>query len=239
MTLRERVGSALAHESAFGRRITIGLQALIALDMVAFSLGTVPSIQARWERPLWWFEVGVVSIFSTEYLLRLLSAKRPARFALSFFGIIDLVAILPFYLALETSLRPIRALRLLRVFRTLKVIRYSRAARRLLTALRMAAEEMVVFACASGIVLYLAAVGIYHCERDAQPEVFSSVLDGLWWAIATLTTVGYGDAYPVTACGRIFTGLILVLGLGVVAVPTGLFAAALATARKSDEDADE
>jgi voltage-gated potassium channel len=101
--------------------------------------------------------------------------------------------------------------------------------------LSIAKEEILVFLFFAFFILFIAAYGIYHFENPAQPKAFSSILDGLWWALATLTTVGYGDVYPITAEGKIFTGLILIVGLGVVAVPTGLIASAITKARALEE----
>jgi voltage-gated potassium channel len=98
-------------------------------------------------------------------------------------------------------------------------------------AFLIAREELILFGFTALIMFYLASVGIYYFEHDAQPEVFASVFHSLWWAVATLTTVGYGDIYPITIGGKIFTFVVLMLGLGFVAVPTGLFASALSSAR--------
>jgi voltage-gated potassium channel len=135
------------------------------------------------------------------------------------------------------DLRSIRTFRLLRLFRIFKLARYSAAIRRFHVAIRIAKEEIVLFLGATLILLYLAAVGIYYFESDAQPEKFGSVFHSLWWAVVTLTTVGYGDVYPITVGGRIFTFLILVIGLGVISVPAGLVASALAKARQLEDDA--
>ena len=102
-------------------------------------------------------------------------------------------------------------------------------------AIAVAREEAILFMLATTILLYLAAVGIYYFEHEVQPEAFSSIPHSLWWAVATLTTVGYGDVYPVTAAGKIFTFVILMLGLGIVAVPAGLVASALSQVRKDEE----
>jgi voltage-gated potassium channel len=149
---------------------------------------------------------------------------------------IDLMAILPAYLRLTFDLRSLRALRLLRIFRALKLVRYGRAVRRFHLAFRMVKEELILFLTVAGIVVYLSAVGIYYFENEAQPEQFTSVPESLWWAVVTLTTVGYGDSYPITTGGRIFTFFVLVVGLGIVAVPSGLFAAALTRARELEPD---
>jgi len=123
---------------------------------------------------------------------------------------------------------------LLRLFRIFKLFRYSKAINRFYRAFIIAKEELVLFTFASLILLYLSAVGIYYFENAAQPEQFKSVFHSLWWSVATLTTVGYGDIYPITAGGRIFTFCVLMIGLGVVAVPAGLVASALSQARKEE-----
>ncbi|BCX47781.1 ion transport protein [Haloferula helveola] len=210
------------------------IQALIVLNLIAFAIETLPGIPQGWQPPLRIFEVGSVTVFTLEYLLRLLLGRPRLSYALSFFGIVDLLAILPFYLATGFDLRSIRAFRLLRLFRLLKLARYSSAMQRFHRAFLIAREELVLFGATALIVLYLSAVGIYYFERDAQPEAFGSVFHSLWWSVATLTTVGYGDVHPVTVGGRVFTFFVLIVGLGIVAVPTGLFASALSKARETE-----
>ena len=102
-----------------------------------------------------------------------------------------------------------------------------------------AKEELIIFTFASFVLLYLAAVGIYHFEHAAQPEVFRSIFDCLWWSVATLTTVGYGDIFPITDGGRFFTCIVLMIGLGLVAVPTGIVASSLSAIRRQEEDAKQ
>src|SRR5690606_19969337 len=152
----------------------------------------------------------------------------------SFFGIVDLLAILPFYLASGLDLRAIRIFRLLRLFRILKLFKYNSALKRFHRALLIVREELIIFGFVAMIMLYLSAVRIYYFENDAQPDQFKSVFHSLWWALTTLTTVGYGDMYPITLGGRIFTFFVLMIGLGVVAVPTGLIASALGQVRRED-----
>lgn len=144
---------------------------------------------------------------------------------------------MPFYISTGLDLRAVRAFRLLRLVRILKLVRYSQAAQRFHRAFLISSEELILFGCLPLILLYLSAVGIYYFERDAQPEAFGSVFHSLWWAVATLTTVGYGDAIPITSGGRIFTFFVLTLGIGIVAIPTGLISSALPKARR--EEADE
>ncbi len=221
-------------ESVRGRRFALFVQSLIVVSLVCFSVETLPGLPGWAVDVLAWAEVVLVGLFTVEYLARLFVADRRLRFVFSFFGLVDLLAILPFYISTGLDLRAVRAFRLLRLFRIFKLFRYNRAIHRFHNALLIAKEELILFSCAGLIVLYLAAVGIYYCEHEVQPDQFGSVFHSLWWAVATLTTVGYGDVYPVTVGGKVFTFLVLMIGLGVVAVPTGIVASALAEARDTD-----
>ncbi|MFK7961665.1 MAG: ion transporter [Phycisphaerales bacterium] len=226
-------------DAIFSRPIAIFIQCLIVVSLVAYSIETLPDLPVAAVRGLRALEIFVVTIFSLEYAIRVWRSPNRWRFIFSFYGIIDLLAILPFYLSLGLSLsldlRSLRAFRLLRLVRILKLARYSIAMDRFRRAFALVREELVLFGCIAAIVMFIAAVGIYHFEHQAQPEVFRSVFDGLWWAAATLTTVGYGDVYPVTGGGRFFTVVVLLLGLGIVAVPTGLVATALGQVRAADQ----
>ncbi|KIX12402.1 ion transporter [Dethiosulfatarculus sandiegensis] len=219
----------------FGR-LEYFIQALIVTNLLVVGVETIPDLP----RTLVWifnvFEICSVIIFTVEYLVRILGGRPRLSYAWSFMGVVDLLAIIPFYLSLGLDLRSFRAFRLLRLVRLLKLARYSRAMRRYHRAFMIAKEEIILFGITALIVLYLAAVGIYFFEHEAQPKVFSSVFHSLWWAVATLTTVGYGDVYPVTIGGKIFTFLVLSVGLGIVAVPTGLLASALASAREIEQE---
>ena len=219
-------------DTAAGRAFDFAIQGLIVLSLVSFAVETLPGLSDRGRSVLSSLETVVVVIFTTEYLLRLAVADRRLRFVFSFYGLIDLAAILPFYIASGIDLRSIRAFRLLRLFRAFKLLRYSEAIGRFRRAFLMAREEIVLFFSASLLLLYVAAVGIYYFENPAQPEAFTSIFHSLWWAVATLTTVGYGDVYPVTAGGKLFTFGVLMLGLGIVAVPAGLIASSLSEARR-------
>lgn len=229
----------IVHQSdtSAGRAFNLVIQALILISVVSFTFETVPDLSPQAYETLRWIEIVTVAIFTVEYILRLVVAESKPGFAFSFFGLVDLAAILPFYLAGGlVDLRAVRALRFLRLFRIFKLARYNRAAQRFGRAFRHAREEMVLFFCVTLVLLYFAAVGIYYFERGVQPEAFSSVPASLWWAVATLTTVGYGDVYPITTGGRIFTFFILMIGLGTVAVPSGLLATALTEAREEEQE---
>jgi voltage-gated potassium channel len=117
-----------------------------------------------------------------------------------------------------------------------KLVRYSKAVQRFHRAFLIAREELILFFCVACMLLFFSSVGIYYFENDAQPEAYSSVFQSMWWAIVTLTTVGYGDVYPITAGGRVFTFFVLMVGLGIIAVPTGIVSSALSKAREMEKD---
>ena len=209
------------------------------LSLLAFAIETLPDLTATTRSFLFYFELFCVVIFTIEYLLRIYVAKKPFRYIFSFYGLIDLLAILPFYLTTTMDLRMLRSFRILRLFRAFKLIRYNRALRRFHIAARLVREEVVLFLVIMMILIYLTSAGIYFFEHDAQPESFSSIFHSLWWAIVTLTTVGYGDVYPVTVAGKIFTFFVLIIGVGIVTIPAGLVASALSRAREIEEKGSE
>lgn len=215
-----------------GGRVEAGIQILILFSLLTFTIETIPSLKPSTALFLEKLEVIFVLIFTVEYLLRFYLARKKMAFVFSFYSIVDLVAIVPFYIMSGLDLRALRIIRMMRVFRMLKLLRYSKAIKRFEKALRLIKEELIMFLSATCILLYLAGVGIYYCERLAQPEVFASVFHSLWWAVVTLTTVGYGDAYPITVGGKILTFFMLIIGLGIVAVPTSLLSSALTEARQ-------
>ncbi len=212
-----------------GRAFDVAIQVLIVFSLVTFSLDTLPGLAPGERAVLRQLEFATVMIFTAEYLLRILVASNRPKFVFSFFGIIDLIAILPFYLTAGMDLRAVRLLRIL------KLMRYSKAAPLFYRAFRIVKHELLLFLLISGILFYLAGVGIYYFENAAQPEAFASVFHSLWWAVITLTTVGYGDVVPLTAGGRCFTLFILILSLGVISIPTGLIASALSKAREDEQ----
>ena len=223
-----------------GRAFDHVVKGLIVFSIVSYSIETLPDLSSRMRHLLHAFEVAIVSIFTVEYALRLYVADKKLAYVFSPLGIIDLLAILPFYVLLGgVDSRAVRAMRLLRIARTLKLIRYNQAVDRLLRAVVIAREEIVLFFSLTAISLYLAASGIHFFESEVQPDKFGSVFHGLWWAVVTLTTVGYGDVYPITTGGRLFTFLILMIGMGIIAVPPGIISSALSKARQEQEQADE
>jgi len=212
------------------------IQLMVILSLIAFSVETLPDLSQEVVGWLHVFEMFSIAVFSMEYVLRVFVANPKLKYMLSFFGIIDLLAVLPSLVGMGVDLRSIRAFRLMRLFRILKLARYSSAMKRFHLALNIAREELVLFLCVTLILIFVAAVGIHHFESDAQPKTFGSVFHCLWWAISTLTTVGYGDVFPITVGGKIFTFFILMIGLGFISVPAGLVASSLAKARQIEDE---
>ena len=235
-SLRLRVRSVLEHpHTKAGRRFAIFIQALIVLSLVEISLETFPGLPAWTFGVFHVFEWFVMIVFTAEYLLRLWSTAHPVRYATSFYGLIDLAVVAPFWL-LGADVRELRALLLLRLVRVFKLGRYARPLKHFRVAWQLVRDDVFAFAGVVGLFIYIAALGVWHFEHLAQPEKFGTVFDALWWAVITLTTVGYGDVYPVTIGGRIFTMIIVLLGLGLVVVPSGLLASAFQEIRRRERE---
>lgn len=178
-------------------------------------------------------------LFTVEYILRIWSStvdpaghhKRFGRlkYIFSFFGIIDFISILPFILPIFLSEKNelIEAINFTRVFLLLKILRYSRAFELLREVMRSARQELLMVLSIGSTVVTFAALLMYYIEREAQPEIFDNVGSGFWWAIITFSTVGYGDIYPVTDIGRFLAGLIAVIGIGMIAMPTAIISSSL------------
>ena len=214
---------------------------LILLNVAAMILESMPKFNQQYGELFQHFDLFSVTVFSIEYVLRIWVAVEHRSFDkvehtnLSYrlqyirspSAIVDLLAIAPFYLALlfptSLDLRILRAFRLLRIF---KLTRYSQSMTLMLTAISEHIRSFIAAITILMIVMLLAASGIYVFERDAQPEAFGSIPHAMWWAFATLTTVGYGDVTPITAWGKVFGAAITVVGVGMVALPAGILASA-------------
>jgi len=219
-----------------GRIFDYCIQILIFGSLLAYALETLPENSTTTRTLLKQIELVSSIIFSIEYLLRIYVAKKPFKYIFSFYGIIDFLAILPFFLSTTIDLRSLRAFRIFRIFRAFKLVRYNKALNRFSIAAKIVREEIILFLIVTAIFLFIASAGIYYFENSAQPEIFSSIFHSGWWSIVTLTTVGYGDVYPITTGGKVFTFLILMIGVGIVTVPAGLVASALTKAREIEED---
>ncbi|WP_107039401.1 ion transporter [Brumimicrobium mesophilum] len=220
-----------------GKIFDYTIQILIFTSLTAYAIETLPGISDLTKSILFWIETVCIIIFTVEYVVRIFIAKNPFKYIISFYGIIDLLAILPFFLAVRYDTIALRAFRIFRIFRAFKLIRYNKALNRFHLVAKLIREELILFLIVTGIFIFLASAGIYHFENAAQPELFTSIFHSGWWAIVTLTTVGYGDVYPITVGGKIFTFFILMVGVGIVTIPAGLVASALTKARQMEEEA--
>ena len=218
-----------------GRMMDFFLVILIVINVVAVTLESVSTIESRYGHWLLALEIFSISVFTVEYLARVWSCvdvpgskwqhpvKGRIRYMLTPAAMVDLIAILPFFLAaiIPMDLRFLRVVRLLRIF---KLTRYSSAMQVLLDVIRDEAAPLGAAFFILFILLILSASGIYLIEHDIQPAAFGSIPSAMWWSMATLTTVGYGDVAPVTAGGKFFGGFITVIGMGMVALPAGILA---------------
>jgi voltage-gated potassium channel len=223
------------NDTKHGRIFDIAVQVFVLISVASFTIETLPNLPEKYQEILNDIETALIIIFTFEYLLRVWVAEKPLKYIFSFYGLIDLMAILPFYLSTSVDLRALRSLRFLILFRIMKLIKFTKAMNRFSKALKLAKEEIIIFLTATVIILYLSSVGIYYFENAAQPEQFASIIHSLWWSVATLTTVGYGDIYPITLGGKFFTFVILMIGLGIVGIPAGLIASALSAVRREEE----
>jgi voltage-gated potassium channel len=233
------------------RFVDICLIALISASVIAVILESMPSIDARYSKALTLFEIVTVAIFSVEYLLRVWTSVEhdaskdktalQARLAYmtSFHAVIDLLAILPFYLLMLNAFGTVdmRFLRAVRLLRVLKLTRYSAAMNMLFTTFRENGKALAAAFLILVTTMLLAASGMYYFERHSQPVAFGSIPAAMWWAFATLTTVGYGDVTPVTVGGKVFGALITVVGIGMVALPTSILATGYSQQLKLSTDA--
>jgi voltage-gated potassium channel len=228
------------------RRFDMFILALIGLNVVAVMLQSVEAIQNRFAWPFFLFELVSVIVFSIEYLARLWASvedprfSRPVlvrmRFAVRPLVLIDFLAIAPFLVSFATvDLRIMRAARLFRLVRLVKATRYVRAARHFRTVLQSKREELILTTGLMSMMLILASSVMYFAENAAQPDKFASIPESMWWAIATLTTVGYGDVFPITVMGKLAAGVIAILGIGFFALPTAILGSGFVEAIAADK----
>ena len=237
-------------ESSLGLYFNIFIVVLIFLNVVVIVLGSFNSLRENYRTGFYYFEIFSVVIFTAEYLARLWTSdlKYPRKngmrslvaFIFSPIALIDLFAILPIYLPLlfPIDLRFIRILRFMRITRLLKLHRYSRSLRIIGDVLRENRADLGVTFFITFILLTVASTFMYYIEGKVQPEAFPNIVASFWWAIATLTTVGYGDVYPITDWGKIISGIIALLGIGIVALPTGILSAGFMDKIKQRREAE-
>ena len=224
-------------QSHWNRFFHLTIAALIWASVLAIILESFQPMRGRYQWFFEAFELVTVIIFSTEYILRLwtadlryphLSAWRARlHFAFSPMGLIDLLAVLPFYLPFffRFDLRFVRILRILRLLRIFKLNRYTRALTLFTTVFYEKRNELGITMFVMFLLLLMSSTIMYYLEGDVQPEEFPDIISTFWWSVATLTTVGYGDVYPITGWGKLVSGVIAILGIGLVALPTGILSA--------------
>lgn len=213
------------------------IMALIALSIISIILESFAGIYEKWHTVFQTFEIITVVVFTAEYILRVWTAdllypeaKYPRmKYIFSLMAIIDLLAILPFYLPfISADLRFLRMMRLFRLFRLLRVFklgRYFEALQIIMKVIKASGPQLIMSVALCMFVMFFSAIIMYTVENPVQPEQFPNVISSLWWAICTLTTVGYGDVYPITHIGRFFASVISLVGIGIIAIPTGIIAA--------------
>ncbi len=216
-------------ESFKGKLFDIILLSAIIFSVVVVILDSIPSVNAHYTHLLWLFEWFFTILFTIEYILRLISVKKPLSYAKSFYGIIDLLAILPtyisiFYIGLQ-GLLVFRIFRLLRLFRILKMTHYVSGAHMLSNALRASKAKIIIFLTAVISIVILMGAIMYMIEGPEHG--FNNILISMYWTIVTMTTVGYGDLVPKTALGQVFASLLMLLGYAIIAVPTGIISSEL------------
>jgi voltage-gated potassium channel len=224
------------HHNRVSRLFNTCLIVLICLNVLAVTLETVESLHKEYIKIFYYFEIFSVAVFSIEYILRVWAITDDIRYSHPVWGrlkfiitggaLIDLLAILPFYLPMVIGfdLRFVRILRLLRLLRILKISRYMQATKLITNVLKAKKEELAIAFLLIVFLMVVVSSVMFYVEHDAQPDKFSSIPSTMWWSVATLTTVGYGDMVPITILGKTLASAISILGIGLVALPAGIMA---------------
>lgn len=235
----------LAEESnTFSWYVDLFIVALILLSALAIMLESVPGIKESYAQLFYNFEIFSVIVFSLEYIFRIYSIveakkyRHPVwgrlKYASSPYALIDLLAVLPFYLSfIVADLRFIRVLRLLKLMRLLKIFRFLNATTIIDDVLREKRDELLITYILITKILFITSTIMYYCEHDVQPEKFSSIPQTMWWGVMTLTTVGYGDVYPITNIGKVVGAVITLLSISLFALPTGILASGFSSQLKN------
>lgn len=221
-------------DTPIGKLFDVILLALILLSIVFVMLESVESIDAKYHEILYVGEWVITIFFTIEYILRIISIRKPFKYIFSFYGIIDFLSTIPLYLSFflvgSQALLTVRALRLLRIFRILKVTRYVGESNKLVRAIKHSWAKISIFLFAVLIVSIIAGTLMYFVEGEESG--FKSIPISIYWCIVTLTTVGYGDIAPITPLGQFISAIIMIMGYGIIAVPTGIISAEYAQSTK-------
>ena len=226
------------HNTPQSRAFDVALLALIAFSVLLVMLETVEQIEARYGTALLVLEWIITILFTIEYVARLVTVTNKWRYARSFFGVVDLLSILPVYLSVllpgAQSLLVIRSLRLLRVFRVLKMARFISEANYLVRAIRSSSRKIIVFLIVVLLINVIVGSTMYLIEGPANG--YDSMFRGLYWSIVTMSTVGFGDIAPSTPLGQVLAAMLMIVGYSVIAVPTGIVSAEVASANRPREE---
>lgn len=228
---RERIHQIVFEsETPEGRAFDVVLLIMILLSIVLLMLETVPSLNAAWGKVFYTLEWVITVFFTIEYFIRLYCVYRPLRYATSFYGLVDIASILPVYLGIffpgAHSLMIVRSLRLMRLFRIFKLNVFVNQGNQLITAIQQSRNKILVFLFFVLLMVCIFGSIMYVVENKANPK-FDSIPTSIYWAIVTITTVGYGDISPVTGWGKFISSLVMILGYAVIAVPTGIVTSSL------------
>ncbi|TDV67942.1 ion transporter [Pseudomonas sp. LP_7_YM] len=220
-----------------GRRFDKILLVIILCSLLVAIIDSIEPVHRQYADLFAWIEWGLTFIFAVEYILRLYCSPKPLKYAFSFYGLIDLLAIVPGILAIYYSdaqyLLIVRVVRMLRIFRVLKLSPYLKQANYLLAALQGSKQKIIVFLVTVSTLVTVFGTLMYVVEGPQHG--FTSIPKGIYWAVVTLTTVGFGDIVPKTPLGQILSSLVMITGYSIIAVPTGIFTAELANAMRGDQ----
>ncbi len=235
--MKNRIGDFIwGRDPRYGHAFDYAMIVLIVISICAMALETLPGFPRElWSDNILALDWVVVVIFTIEYGLRLWTAPSKLKYVFSFWGLIDLIAIAPFWAGLFLGIPGGEALFTLRILRLAKLLRFVANMEVIERSFQLVWREMLVFFLLAVLVMFVTAVGIYTFENEAQPEAFPSIPHSFWFAVTSLTTVGYGDIYPITVMGKLFTFFVLMIGLGIVALPVGLVSSAFTQAREEEK----
>lgn len=238
-SLRARIHEIIFEaDTPQGKLFDSTLFILIMISVLLVLIESIPSLRKDYHYHFYWLEWIFTGLFAIEYVLRIYSVKRPVKYILSFYGIVDLLSILPSFLGLfilEThSLRMIRILRLMRVFRVFKMMSFSTQALQLRKAILASRQKIFVFLYT--VVLLVVVLGTLMYMLESEESGFTSIPQSIYWAIVTLTTVGYGDITPQTVSGQLLASVIMIIGYAIIAVPTGIVTAEMMNSRNTPQN---
>ncbi|MEX0596542.1 MAG: ion transporter [Candidatus Paceibacterota bacterium] len=225
-------------ETPAGKAFDLGLMGLIVLAVIVTMLETLPKIHANYYYYFYYIELFITFVFSVEYVLRIWCLAKPKQYIFSTFGIIDLLSILPTYLSLFVAgtqyISVLRLLRLLRMFRILKLTQYIKESKLLLLSIKNSSRKIMVFFLFLLISVCVLGSVMFAIESPSNPG-FRSIPESIYWAIVTITTVGYGDISPITPLGKVVASLIMILGYSIITVPTGIVGVEMLSANRKEK----